>query len=207
VGVAADTREYGLAQDATHTLYRSSAQTFPGQSIVIRTAGDISGVIQHVRTTVSQLDAERPVDNVATLENLRFEDLAAPRLNATLFSAFAALALVIASVGVLGVLGFSVTQRTREFGVRMALGARKEQVLRMVMREGGIMLVVALVAGAAASLLLTRFLGDILFQIGSADPITYLTVTLVLSAVTALAAYLPARRATRVQPAEALRSE
>jgi predicted permease len=207
VGVAADTREYGVAEGATHTLYRPSSQFFPGQSIVIRSAGDISGVIQQVRATVKELDPERPVDNVATLENLRFEDLAPPRLNATLFSAFAALALIIACVGVLGVLGFSVTQRTREFGVRMALGARKEQVLGMVMSEGGRMLIVALFLGAVASLTLTRFLGGILFQVGIADPITYLTVTVVLSGVALLAAYLPARRATRVHPADALRVE
>jgi putative ABC transport system permease protein len=160
-----------------------------------------------VRATVKELDPERPVDNVATLENLRFEDLAPPRLNATLFSAFAALALIIACVGVLGVLGFSVTQRTREFGVRMALGARKEQVLGMVMSEGGRMLLVALFLGALASLTLTRFLGGILFQVGVADPVTYLTVTVVLSGVALLAAYLPARRATRVHPADALRVE
>ncbi|MCI0437066.1 MAG: ABC transporter permease [Gemmatimonadetes bacterium] len=207
VGVAADTREYGIAQSATHTLYRPASQVFPGQSIVIRTAGDVSGVIQHVRSIVRELDAERPVDNVATLENLRLEDLAPPRLNATLFSLFAALALVIASVGVLGVLGFSVTQRTREFGVRMALGARTEQVRGMVLGEGSRMLLIALVVGAAGSLLLTRFLGSILFQVGAADPATYATVTVVLTAVALLAAYLPARRATRVHPAESLRVE
>jgi predicted permease len=205
VGVARDTREYGLAEDATHTMYRPASQVFPGQSLVIRTVGDIATVIQHVRTTVRSLDADRPVDRVATLENLRVEDLAPSRLNATLFSAFALLALVIASVGVLGVLGFSVTQRTREFGVRMALGARKEQVLAMVIGEGGRMLVIALVVGGVASLLLSRFLTGILFQVGSTDPATYVTVTIVLSAVALLAAYLPARRATRVQPMDALR--
>jgi putative ABC transport system permease protein len=205
VGVAADTREYGLAEGATHTLYRPSSQVFPGQSLVIRTAGDIASVIQHVRASVRELDGDRPVDRVATLENLRFEDMAASRLNATLFSAFAALALVIASVGVLGVLGFSVTQRTREFGLRMALGARKGQVLGMVIGEGGRMLVLALIVGAVASLLLSRFLQGILFQVGAADPLTYVTVTVVLSGVALLAAYLPARRATRVEPMEALR--
>jgi putative ABC transport system permease protein len=205
VGVAADTREFGLADGATHTLYRPSSQVFPGQSLVIRTAGDIASVIQHVRASVRELDGDRPVDRVATLENLRFEDMAASRLNATLFSAFAALALVIASVGVLGVLGFSVTQRTREFGLRMALGARKEQVLGMVIGEGGRMLVVALVVGVVASLLLSRFLQGILFEVGAADPVTYVTVTVVLSGVALLAAYLPARRATRVEPMEALR--
>jgi len=207
VGVVADTREYGLARGATPTLYRPAAQAFPGQSIVIRTAGDIASVTQHVRATVRELDPRRPIDNVATLENLRFEELAPPRLNATLFSAFAALALVIAAVGVLGVLGFAVTQRTREFGVRMALGAREGQVLRMVMGEGGRMLVLALVLGAIASLFLSRFLQSILFQVGATDPATYLTVTAILSGVALIASYLPARRATRVDPMSALRVE
>ena len=205
VGVAADTREYGSAEGATHTLYRPAGQTFPGQSLMIRTAGDIAAVIQHVRTSVRELDADRPVDRVATLENLRVETLTPSRLNATLFSAFAVLALAIASIGVLGVVGFSVTQRTREFGVRMALGARKGQVLAMVIREGGRMLIAALVLGAAASLVLSRFLTGILFQVGSADPMTYVTVTVLLSGVALFAAYLPARRATRVQPMDALR--
>jgi putative ABC transport system permease protein len=207
VGVAADTREYGLAEGATHTAYRPAAQTFPGSSIIIRTAGDISALTAHVRSTVRELDAARPVDNIATLENLRFEDMAPPRLNATLFSAFAALALAIASVGVLGVLGFSVTQRTGEFGLRMALGARKDQVLRMVLGEGGRMLVIALVAGTLASLALSRFLTGILFEIRAADPLTYALVAIILAAVALLAAYLPARRATRVDPAVALRVE
>jgi putative ABC transport system permease protein len=205
VGLAADTREYGVAEGATHTLYRPSSQIFPGQSLVLRTAGDIASTIQQVRASVRELDADRPVDRVATLENLRVEDLAPARLNATLFSAFALLALVIASVGVLGVLGFSVTQRTREFGVRMALGARKAQVLAMVIGEGARMLALALVIGAAASLLLSRFLRGILFEVAATDPATYATVTVVLSGVALLAAYLPARRAMRVEPMAALR--
>lgn len=207
VGVAADTREYGLAEGTTHTAYRPAAQAFPGSSMIVRTAGDISAVIRHVRSTVRELDAARPVDNIATLENLRFEDMAPPRLNATLFSAFAALALAIASVGVLGVLGFSVTQRTGEFGVRMALGARKDQVLRMVLGEGGRMLIVAMAAGALASLALSRFLTGILFEVHAADPVTYILVAVILGAVALFAAWLPARRATRVDPAVALRVE
>jgi putative ABC transport system permease protein len=207
VGVAADSREYGLAEGVTHTLYRPSSQVNPGQSIVIRTAGDVASTIQHVRTSVGELDANRTVDRVATLETLRVEDLAPARLNATLFSTFALLALVIASIGVLGVLGFSVTQRTREFGVRMALGARKGQVLAMVVGEGGRMLIVALVIGAATSLLLSRFLRGILFEVGATDPATYATVILILSAVALLAAYVPARRATRVEPMAALRAD
>ena len=116
-------------------------------------------------------------------------------------------AVGMSHVGVLGVLGFSVTQRTREFGLRMALGARKAQVLRMVLGEGSRMLAIALVLGTTASLVLTRFLTTILFEVGAADPFTYALVATILAAVALLAAYLPARRATRVDPADALRVE
>lgn len=207
VGVAADTREFGLARDATHAIYRPTDQAGPGQSLVIRAAGDIGSVTRYLQSVVRELDPERPVDNIVTLESLRTEDLAPQRLNATLFSAFAALALIIAAVGVLGVLAFSVSQRGQEFGVRMALGARPGQVLRMVLGEGGAMLIIALVVGVAGSLLLSRFLQGILFQVGTADPLTYALVALMLSMVALTAAYLPARRATRVDPADALRAE
>ena len=207
VGVVEDTREYGLAEGVSHTLYFPTTQSFPGQSLLIRAAGDPTAVIEHMRTAVRQRDATRPVENVATLENLRFEDMAPQRLNATLFTAFAALALVIATVGVLGVLGFSVTQRTREFGLRMALGAPKGQVLRMVLGEGGVMIAIALGIGALASLTLSRFLGSILFEVTTTDPLTYLIVAAILSGVALFGAYLPARRATSVDPGIALRAE
>jgi ABC-type antimicrobial peptide transport system permease subunit len=153
------------------------------------------------------LDADRPVDNISTLEDLRTEDIAPERLNATLFSAFALLALLIAAVGVLGVLAFSVSQRTQEFGVRMALGAQRSQVLAMVLREGALMALAALALGAGGALLLSRFLSGLLFEVATTDPVTYAVVGGLLSAVAILASYLPARRATRVDPMEALRSE
>ncbi len=207
VGIAADTREEGFADEATHTVYRPGAQTFPGQSLVVRLTGPVQPVLQQVQQSVRELDPERPLDNVVMLEALRYEDLAPPRLNATLFSAFALLALIIAAVGVLGVLAFHVSQRTQEFGVRMALGARREQVLRMVLKEGGRMLGLALAAGVLGSMVLARFLRGIVFLIGTTDPLTYLAVAVLLSAVAFVAAWLPARRATRVDPVEALRAQ
>lgn len=206
-GVVADTREYGVTREATHIAYRPSSQTFTGGSLVLRVAGDVPSVVTHVRSVVRELDPERPVENVVTLENLRFEELAPPRLNATLFSGFALLALVIAAVGVLGVLSFSVSQRGQEFGVRMALGARPRQILGMVLREGGAMLVLAIIAGVAGSLVLSRFLRGILFQVGTTDPGSYFAVALVLSGTALFAAFLPALRATRFDPAESLRTD
>jgi putative ABC transport system permease protein len=206
VGVVGDTREYGLAAGATHTLYRPSSQVFPGQSIVIRTS-NASEAVRNVRAVIRELDPDRPIDNVVTLESLRFEDLAPPRLNATLFATFAVLALAIAAVGVLGVLAFSVSQRTQEFGVRMALGARAEQVLSMVLAEGGRMLVAALVLGVLTSIVLSRFLQSLLFDVTTTDPLIYIFVGAVLSMVALVAAWLPARRATTVDPLTALRAE
>jgi putative ABC transport system permease protein len=147
------------------------------------------------------------VDNVSSLADLRADDIAPERLNAALFSSFAALALLIAAIGVLGVLAFTVSQRTREFGVRMALGARKEQVLAMVLREGVALAIAALVVGVVAASTLSRFLVDLLFGVTANDLPTYLVVGLVLAVVAVLAAYVPARRATRVDPMEALRAE
>ena len=128
-------------------------------------------------------------------------------MNATLFSAFAILALVVAGVGVLGVLTFSVTQRTKEFGVRLALGAEEGQVLRMVLGEGVRLVLGALLLGGVASVLLSRFLSGLLFEIEPTDPLTFVAVGMVLAAVALLATFVPARRATRVDPIDALRAE
>jgi predicted permease len=207
VGVAADTREYGLSLAGAHTLYQPAAQSFAGQSLLVRTTSPTEPLYQRVREVVAGLDSDRPVDNLSTLAALRENDLAPQRLNATLFSAFALLALLIAAIGVLSVLAFTVGQRTQEFGVRMALGARQGQVLASVLKEGVVMTGGALALGAAAAYSFSRFLEDFLFQVEPTDAATYAGVAALLAAVALLAAYLPARRATRVDPMHALRSE
>ena len=197
----------GLALAGVHTLYQPAAQSFAGQSLLVRTAADAEPVFSRVREVVSRLDSDRPVDNLASLESLRANDLAPQRLNATLFSAFALLALLIASVGVLGVLAFTVSQRTQEFGVRMALGAQQRQVLAGVLREGAVMTAAALLVGAVAAYWFSRFLAGLLFNVEPTDAPTYAGVAALLATVSLLAAYLPARRATRVDPMQALRKE
>jgi len=207
VGVAADTREYGLDEVRAHTIYRPAAQWFAGQTVIVRTTGETGPLARGATEIVHGLDADRPVDNVATLVDLRSEEIAPNLLNATLFSAFAVLALLIAAIGVLGVLAFTVSQRTREFGVRMALGAERRQVLGMVLGEGVALAIVALVVGGVAAVSLSGFVTTLLFEVTATDPTTYVTVGAVLAVVAAVAAYVPARRATRVDPMEALRSE
>ncbi|HZD05019.1 MAG TPA: FtsX-like permease family protein [Longimicrobiales bacterium] len=156
---------------------------------------------------VHELDPGRPVDRVRTLAELRAMDVAPSRLNATLFGAFAVLALLIAAVGVLGVLAFSVSQRVREFGVRMALGADARSVLRSVLLEGGVLVMGALILGAGGAVLLGRFLSGLLFGVEPVDLTSLLASAAVLGAVALGAAFVPALRATRVHPSEALRAE
>jgi putative ABC transport system permease protein len=202
-----DSRDFGLDQAGVHVVYQPAVQSFYGPTVLLKTGGDPLALTQHVVDVIHELDPTRPVDQVQTLADLRAEDVAPQRLNATLFGAFAALALAIAAVGVLGVLAFSVTQRTREFGVRMAVGANRSQVLGLVLREGVILVVVALVVGGAAGVGLSRLLSGLLFEIEPLDPATFLGAGAVLGAVALAAAVLPARRATRVEPSVALRSE
>ena len=222
VGVVANTRDVGIAQADVHVIYQATSQAvrrrggvagvtggggFPSQTMLVRTTGETGPVVRQITEIIHETDPERPVDNVITLDELMREDIAPQRLNATLFSAFAILALVVAGVGVLGVLAFSVTQRTKEFGVRLALGAEEGQVLRMVMGEGARLVLGALVLGGVASVLLSRFLSGLLFEIEPTDPVTFVAVGTVLAAVALLAAYVPARRAMRVDPIDALRAE
>jgi putative ABC transport system permease protein len=207
VGVAADTREYGVSLANTHTIYRPSAQAFSGPTILVKSTGEPGEIANRVREAVRRLDADRPLDRVTTLGALRDDNIAPERLNATLFTSFAVLALLIAAIGVLGVLAFTVTQRTQEFGVRMALGAQQGQVLRMVLREGALLAIGALIVGGVAAAFLSRFLVGLLFEVEATDPLTYAGVGVVLCVVALAAAYFPARRATLVDPMEALRSE
>jgi len=207
VGVVANTREYGLSVEGAHTIYRPAMQAGAGAAIIVRTTGAAGPLAQRVTEIVRGMDADRPVDNVNTLADLRADDVAPERLNAALFTSFALLALLIAAIGVLGVLAFTVSQRTREFGVRMALGAQQKQVLGMVLGEGVLLAVVAVVAGVLAAAALSRFLTDLLYGVRPTDPVTYVAVGVVLAAVAVLAAWIPARRATRVDPMEALRAE
>jgi len=207
VGVAANTREYGLSLSGAHTIYGPAAQSSAGPAVVVATTGEAGPLSRRVTEIVQGMNADRPVDNITTLTDLRTEDIAAEKLNAMLFSTFAVLALLIAAIGVLGVLAFAVSQRTREFGVRMALGAEQRQVLGMVLREGMILAAGALVVGAVAAIALSRFLVELLFEVSATDPATYAGVGAILAMVAVLAAYVPAKRATRVDPMEALRSE
>jgi predicted permease len=207
VGVVADSRADGIEQAPMHTMFVPDTQNFPPSTLLVRTAGGSTGLTSHIVETIRQLDPNRPIDHIQTLEEIRDESIAPQRLNATLIGLFAALALAIATVGVAGVLAFSVSQRTNELGVRMALGAGRTAILRMILAEGAAMAVVGLAIGGIAAIPLSNLMNGLLFGIEPADPPTIAMAAVLLLVVAVGAALLPARRATAVDPMTALRGE
>ncbi len=208
VGVVGDTRDEGLENAPTPSVYEPFAQEFiMGATLVVR-AADEPGALQPA--VVRAIRAEAPgqlVEGVTTLDDIRDETVAPRRLNAMFIASFAALALLIAMVGIAGVLAFSVSRRTAEIGIRMSLGADAARVKRMVLSEGGVLLAGGVGAGIVGALLAGRLLRSLLFGVSPSDPTTLGGVALLLSAVGVLACWLPAARAARVDPAEALRAD
>jgi predicted permease len=208
VGVAADSRADGIDRAPMHTIYQPDTQNFAPSTLLVRTAGMTPDrLAPRVVETIRALDPNRPIDHVQTLEEIRDETIAPQRLNATLIALFAALALAIATVGVAGVLAFSVSQRTNELGIRLALGAEHGTILRMILGEGAAMALVGLAIGGAASVPLSGLLSGFLFGVEPADPPTIAASAVLLVAVALVAAWLPARRATAVDPISALRAD
>ena len=209
VGVVGDVKQFGLAQDTVAQLYLPLAQTpfgLAGQ-ILMRTAGDPASFGTVLRNTVHAVDPNQPVENVQTLDDLRSEALAAPRLTATLLGVFAALALLVTLAGIGGVIATSVQQRTKEFGLRMALGARRDSVLVMVVRQGLTLVLIGLAIGVVGALAAGRVLSSYLYQTAPRDPLIFAGVAVVFVLAGIVACLIPARRATTVDPLIALRAE
>ncbi len=205
VGVVADTRQQ-LHRPAGDELYVPMFQS--GQlssNWLVRTSVDPSTLTRQIREAVYSIDPNQPVDHFRTLTDVRASALESPRLTATLLGLFALLALVITAMGIAGVIAFSVNQRTQEFGVRMALGAKPGSMLAMVLRQGLRLVLIGLVIGMAGALALTRVMTTLLFGVEPTDALTFLAVSVVLVAVAALACLVPARRAASVDPMVALR--
>jgi predicted permease len=174
-------------------------------AVVLRTAGDPASIMGDVRRAVSQIDPREIIYSVQTLEDVIAGSLAARRLTMILLSVFAALALALSCVGMYGVISYLVGQRTHEIGVRMALGAQRGDVMRLILGQGGRMALIGLVIGIGAALGLTRLMANQLFGVTAHDPLTFVAVAILLITVALLACYLPARRAVRIDPMEALR--
>ena len=176
-------------------------------SIVLRTGVDPATEASALRSVLGGIDKNQPLVKVRTMEDNMTASAAQPRFRTWLLGLFALLALLLSTIGIYGVISYSVTQRIHEIGIRIALGAQPEEVFRLVTGEGLRLALIGVAAGFAASLALTRVLHSFLYEISAIDPITYVTVAALLVAVGLLASFLPARRATRVDPLVALRHE
>jgi predicted permease len=207
VGVVGDVKQYTLDREPIDTAYLPIAQQANGNTLLIKTAGDPWKYVQQLRRAVYSVDPEQPITDVSTLDQLRGESLALTRLTSVLLAMFAALALAIAATGLSGVTALLVSQRTREIGIRLALGAQRDAVLFMVVKQSMRVVSIGLVAGLAGALLGSRALSNLLFKTPGTDPLTFVVVALVLLMVALIASYVPARRVIRVDPMIALRTE
>jgi predicted permease len=210
VGIVADVHQAGLDAPARPEMYMPYQQQdfgYEPEYLAVRTAGDPMALAEAVREQVWSIDNQQPVAAAMPLEELVEEALAPRRMQASLLGSFAALALLLAALGIYGVLTFAVTQRTAEIGLRLALGAQPSDVLRMVVGHGLKLFGIGAAAGLAAALLLARYISHFLYGVSATDPSSFAGITILLAAVTCLACYVPARRAVRVDPMVALRYE
>jgi putative ABC transport system permease protein len=208
VGVVGDVRSLGLDHDAPPVLFIPYRQfSLPFTNIAVRSSLPTATVAAMVRAQLATIDPELPPGDILSLQEVLDRSVDQPRFRTILISAFAILALVLAAVGVFGLISYSVAQRTREIGIRIALGAGAGQVLRPMVREGLVLAGTGVAIGLGAALMLSRVIGTLLYGVGATDPLTFALVALILLAVACLATYVPARRALRIDPIAALRSE
>jgi putative ABC transport system permease protein len=209
VGVVGDVHHYGLSEEVSSEMYMPFAQQpEPEVSLVVRSQGvSPLALLPAIRNEVKAVDKDQPIFGVETMEHLLSESVASQRLSVTLLGLFAGLAFLLACVGIYGVISYTVTQRTHEIGVRIALGASGTDILRLVVGQGMRMVAVGLILGLVASFALTRVMESLLFNVSARDPWTFVLVSSLLGAVAFFASFIPARRATRVDPMVALRYE
>ena len=208
IGVSAAIRRVGPGGKSLPQVFLPFAQS-PSDSITVllHTVSNPHATVSALRSQVLAIDKELPLSNVATMDDLLAGEAADQHFETTAVGLFAALALILAGLGIYGVISYMVSQRTNEIGIRMALGAEKRNILKMVISQGLKLALVGVVAGAAGALVLTRFIASQLYNVRPTDPSTFIAVSLILVAVTLLACYIPARRASKVDPMVALRYE
>ena len=208
VGIVGDVKHYGLDQVTTLQIYEPyTQQTFPSMTLIVRTAGDPTHLSAAIRNQVLSLDKEQPIANIQTLDRYVSTAMAERQFSMLLLGVFAAVAMVLAAVGIYGVLNYAVTQRTHEIGIRLALGAGRHDLLKLVIGHGMLLTLLGLAIGLSVALAMTRVMSILLFEVSATDPLTFVAIPLLLTAVALLACYVPARRATKVDPIIALRYE
>src|ERR1051325_5347768 len=209
IGIVGDVRHMTLDKDSGVESYFSYQQVpLPFMTLVARSKADNpASLAAGLRNAIEQVDKDPPLSDIRTLEQLLADSLARRRFNMLLLGIFAAVALLLAAVGIFGVMNYSVTQRTHEIGIRMALGAQARDILRMVVSQGMILVLAGVCLGLVGSYLLTRLMKSLLYGVTATDPLTFVGVALVLSAVSLVACFIPARKATKVDPMVALRYE
>jgi putative ABC transport system permease protein len=206
VGVVGDVYQYGLDSQRTMQLYYPYEQDSSfDMTLLVRSDSNPSMLGSAVRQAVFSVDKDQPVSDIQPFDQVLADSLAGRRFSMFLLALFASGALALAAVGIYGVISYSVTQRTNEFGIRVALGAQSRDVLALVVRQSMLLILTGTVIGLAASFALTRLLSSLLFGVSATDLPTFAIVSLVLIAVAMLASFIPARRATKVDPLVALR--
>jgi putative ABC transport system permease protein len=211
VGVVGHAKQEGLDAEPRVQVYAPYAQAgrfgITGLEIAVRTAGAPTAAVPAVRAAIREVDRDQPMSSIRSMDEMIETSMGQRRLSMVLLALFSGLALALASLGIYGVMSYAVTQRSREMGIRLALGATTSDVLRLVVRQGMVLVLIGVGAGVAAALALTRVIASQLYAVRPTDPITFGTVALVLSAIALLATLIPARRATRVDPVVTLRDE
>jgi putative ABC transport system permease protein len=207
-GVTANVRSIELREPATPELYFTNRQNgFADMSIVVRSTVEPASLAPALRQVVAEVNNAVPVSDVKTMEHIVSESVTQPRFNLFLLGLFSAIALLLSAAGIYGVTAYTVSQRTHELGIRIALGAQRRDVFKLVLGQGLGLVVIGIVVGSAAALALTRLIAGLLFGVSPNDTTTFLLVSLTVIVVALVACYLPARRATRVDPLVALRYE
>jgi len=208
VGVVADTKMYGLANPSRLEVYLPLRQATRGDmNLIVKSSADPAALTSAIRATVAAIDKDQPIFGISTMTEVLNDSVSTRRITLVLLGSFSALALILAAIGIYGVIAYSVAQRTHEIGIRMALGAQRGDVLRMVLVQGSKIAGAGIAIGIVASLALTRLMIKLLYSVSAADPLTFISVALVLALAALVACYIPARRTTRVDPLVALRYE